>query len=214
MIFCFIAGGVALILGVFFLIRTYKTGSTETKVSMVCFGLGVIGILEGIAINIDSTLLMCLAPAIAIIGGPLLQIALLGIVSYLIEIIIKAQEKDGKGLLRFILRSIIVVIVLVAIIAFIVIMVQECDSNSNQTKYNFDEVDMKIIAKDEVKKELKAPSTAEFSNISATENNGVWTITGYVDAENSFGAMIRNKFKVIIEDNGKPYYTVLSVVIY
>lgn len=115
MIFCFIAGGVALILGVFFLIRTYKTGSTETKVSMVCFGLGVIGILEGIAINIDSTLLMCLAPAIAIIGGPLLQIALLGIVSYLIEIIIKAQEKDGKKVIKIIVITLIVIALLVAI---------------------------------------------------------------------------------------------------
>ncbi|WP_289088255.1 hypothetical protein [uncultured Veillonella sp.] len=44
---------------------------------------------------------------------------------------------------------------------------------------------------------LKAPKTADFCNSSDYEfsiNNGIGTITGYVDAQNSFGAMIRSYF--------------------
>lgn len=38
---------------------------------------------------------------------------------------------------------------------------------------------------------LKAPATAEFSNL-ATSGSGIrWTVTGSVDAENSFGAKLR-----------------------
>lgn len=42
-----------------------------------------------------------------------------------------------------------------------------------------------------VKDELKAPATAKFSGGGATGSDGDWTITGAVDAENSFGALIR-----------------------
>lgn len=42
-----------------------------------------------------------------------------------------------------------------------------------------------------VKDGLKAPATAKFSGNGATGSDGNWTITGTVDAENSFGALIR-----------------------
>lgn len=50
-----------------------------------------------------------------------------------------------------------------------------------------------------VKDNLKAPSTAVFDT-DAT-GNGVWTVTGTVDSENSFGAMLQADFQctVIIE---------------
>ncbi|NYE19451.1 hypothetical protein [Microbacterium immunditiarum] len=50
-----------------------------------------------------------------------------------------------------------------------------------------------------VKEQLRAPSTATF-DLDAT-GSGTWTVTGTVDAENGFGAMIRNDVQctVIIE---------------
>jgi hypothetical protein len=52
-------------------------------------------------------------------------------------------------------------------------------------------------AKMAVKSDLKAPSSAKFSSTSATENDdGSWTVRGYVDAQNSFGTMVRNSFIV------------------
>jgi len=52
---------------------------------------------------------------------------------------------------------------------------------------------------DLVQAELKAPSTAKFD--STATGFGEWTVTGTVDSENSFGAMLRSEYQctVIIE---------------
>lgn len=43
-----------------------------------------------------------------------------------------------------------------------------------------------------VEKLLKAPSTAQFD--SSATGSGTWTVTGTVDAENSFGATVRSSY--------------------
>lgn len=45
-----------------------------------------------------------------------------------------------------------------------------------------------------VKDRLKSPSTAKFSETSAAEVGGTWTVRGAVDSENGFGAKIRNTY--------------------
>ena len=70
-----------------------------------------------------------------------------------------------------------------------------------------DSIDARTWAKIYVQNSLKAPKTAEFQNVldfavaPATDKNGkplkdVWEVSGYVDAQNSFGAMLRNKFYI------------------
>ena len=65
-----------------------------------------------------------------------------------------------------------------------------------------------VMSHEFVKKRLKSPSTAEFPSITSS---GVFTsylgdcvhmITGYVDAQNSFGAVIRNEYSVKVRYNG------------
>jgi hypothetical protein len=51
-------------------------------------------------------------------------------------------------------------------------------------------------------KKLKAPSTAEFSGTTAT-GGGPWTVTGQVDSQNSFGAMIRSPFGCTVTITGE-----------
>ena len=65
-------------------------------------------------------------------------------------------------------------------------------------------------AKSYVKSELKSPSEAVFcsyydATITYDKNTGVYTIKGYVDAPNSFGATIRTKFTVNLELTGDYY---------
>lgn len=50
-----------------------------------------------------------------------------------------------------------------------------------------------------IEERLKSPSTASFD--SSATGSGTWTVTGTVDAENSFGATVRSSFEcsVIIE---------------
>ena len=42
-----------------------------------------------------------------------------------------------------------------------------------------------------VEEQLKAPATAEFGDKTAVHGNERYTVTGYVDADNSFGATLR-----------------------
>ena len=59
---------------------------------------------------------------------------------------------------------------------------------------------------DWVKDQLKAPSTADFANESGyTSDTGPWTIMGSVDAENSFGARIRNSYACEVRLDGDYY---------
>jgi hypothetical protein len=45
-----------------------------------------------------------------------------------------------------------------------------------------------------VRDRLRAPSTAEFSDVSSTGGENTFTVRGQVDAENAFGAPLRNRF--------------------
>lgn len=64
------------------------------------------------------------------------------------------------------------------------------------------------LATESVKNSLKSPSTAEFpfsynsSGVSITKTGEIYTVKGWVDAQNSFGAMIRNDFIVKMKKNG------------
>jgi hypothetical protein len=53
-------------------------------------------------------------------------------------------------------------------------------------------------AKNIVKAHLKSPSSAKFeaSTVRATQKGCDWTVTGEVDAQNSFGASLRSTFRV------------------
>jgi hypothetical protein len=49
---------------------------------------------------------------------------------------------------------------------------------------------------------LKAPATAKYTNASVTTSLGTYTVTGSVDAQNSFGAQIRSNFICIMHSDG------------
>lgn len=60
-------------------------------------------------------------------------------------------------------------------------------------------------AKNFIIKSLKAPSTAKFPNyneIQYAKKNGIWIVSTYVDAQNSFGAMVRTSYLLEIENQG------------
>jgi len=64
-------------------------------------------------------------------------------------------------------------------------------------------------AKDEMRKNLKSPSTAKFANEFDKESkyrinsDGSIYIQSYVDAQNSFGSQIRTNYSCTIDSNGK-----------
>lgn len=88
------------------------------------------------------------------------------------------------------------------------------ESKSNYSSSSSKETDAKICAVKAVEDTLKAPSTAEFCSYSEMEATNLggneWKITGYVDAENSFGAMLREYWTVrlTLTDSGFTDYSV------
>jgi hypothetical protein len=71
--------------------------------------------------------------------------------------------------------------------------------SSNSSKTSTDAI---VAAENFVKDNLKAPSTAKFSNEEAKQDNaGNWTVSGLVDSQNSFGAMLRSSFILRLDKN-------------
>ena len=73
------------------------------------------------------------------------------------------------------------------------------------------EEDVWYMAVGIVSDQLKAPSTAQFCRRhqgTITQDGDTWTIKGYVDAENSFGATLRNNFTVVITFTSETKYTI------
>ena len=88
---------------------------------------------------------------------------------------------------------------------------------------NPNETDSLIIAIAEqfVKSALKSPSSAKFpwdyNEYKISKSNGNWVVSGYVDASNSFGAVIRSRFDVCFTlewINGKDHSTEVYTLIY
>lgn len=62
--------------------------------------------------------------------------------------------------------------------------------------------DAALICKQIVEDRLKAPSTADFSDIRYAGESPRWTVTGTVDAENSFGAKLRMNWTCVVRLDG------------
>jgi hypothetical protein len=77
----------------------------------------------------------------------------------------------------------------------------DAPSRSNAASRSPDRSDACFMSQKFVKQDLKAPSTAEFplwneTNCQVSRRKRIWVVNSYVDAQNSFGAMIRSNYAV------------------
>ncbi len=109
----------------------------------------------------------------------------------------------------------------VAIIIVIIIIAAITSSGSKSgsgggkdtDSYGHDKFDAMVIAEKAVKNQLKSPSSAKFCSTSAatiTHSGNTWTVSGWVEAQNSFGATLRNNFRVRFTFNSQSNYTIES----
>ena len=85
------------------------------------------------------------------------------------------------------------------------------ESQSDTDKFGHDWAIALTIAEDVVEQKLKSPATANFSSKNETDisvRGNSWTVTGWVDAQNSFGATIRTEYSVKITFTSKDRYTI------
>ena len=89
--------------------------------------------------------------------------------------------------------------------------IREMKSGNGKDYHGHDKYDAMEVAKAVVKEHLKSPSTAKFcstTNASFSCDGYSWTVSGWVDAQNSFGAIIRNSFTVKFTCTDDYKYTV------
>lgn len=74
-----------------------------------------------------------------------------------------------------------------------------------------------VMMQDFVKRGLKAPSTAKFPWMGdsqvmvARSKDQTYTVYGYVDAQNSFGAMLRKEYTGVVKQVGEDQWELVSL---
>ena len=84
-------------------------------------------------------------------------------------------------------------------------------SSTIMDEYGHDKYDAIAIAEKTVKSQLKSPTSAKFNKVSeytVSLTGNTWTVRGYVDAQNSLGATIRNDFLVILTFSSSSAYEI------
>lgn len=82
--------------------------------------------------------------------------------------------------------------------------------------YGHDRFDAIVIARKIVSDKLQSPSTAKFcgnSDYTVKCSGNAWTVSGYVDAQNGFGAELRSQFTVGFTFSSSDQYTIVSCII-
>jgi hypothetical protein len=108
----------------------------------------------------------------------------------------KQSQADGCIPILFVLAIVFVI--------FIVFVAK----NDSSTPRPMDSGVVYYTSTDIVKKFLKAPTTTKFAEPEGKEagafcrSNNAWHVWGYVDSQNSFGAMIRDNWSMEAEVNG------------
>lgn len=95
------------------------------------------------------------------------------------------------------------------VLFFGVILISELFRSSTPYQLNSDKIGALVASEQAVRNLLKAPSTAKFPSTSEAsityDSDGGFVISSYVDAQDSFGAMIRTRYvcriKEITRDN-------------
>lgn len=99
-------------------------------------------------------------------------------------------------------------------LALYILMLIGCGQSSEQKQATL-ELDAKWECKNAAESMLKAPSTATFQpflNFGMKQvDGGYYSVNGYVDSQNSFGAMIRSRFVCVLESSESGQISLLEV---
>lgn len=103
--------------------------------------------------------------------------------------------------------------IITGVIVAAVLTLAGCGSSeSDKAKNGGDEAEAQVVCRDFVRDMLKSPSSADFSDEDASNVGGkMWQVTGSVDSENSFGAMIRNTYTCKVRWTGGDRYELVNL---
>jgi len=119
------------------------------------------------------------------------------------------QKKTGKWRL-------VVGLGIIVFIAFFIAILGSLGGSKGEKTQPIDRKTISIaFAEEIIKGILKAPSTAKFVDVEAYElsnEKDVWAVNGYVDSQNSFGAMMQSQWEVQLDYRDGKGGTVKSIL--
>lgn len=123
-------------------------------------------------------------------------------------------EDDGRS--ERIGRRIGIAVFAVAMAALVWVAVQGPEEPKSPAEYEPSAADAERMCREDVAGKLKAPSTATFGDVRSTISDDFdpdrWTVTGWVDAENSFGATIRSEWTCQATHRGGGRWRTLATI--
>ena len=123
----------------------------------------------------------------------------------------KTKKSGGCG------STILFFIFLIIVVYIIDLATRDNSKTSNEKRTYISELEAKIVAEGQIETVLKSPSTADFSGIGDTKFTPIkdgYTVRGYVDSQNSFGATLRSNYSIDIwvdQSSGKIMYKNLKI---
>jgi hypothetical protein len=84
--------------------------------------------------------------------------------------------------------------VIIVIVIIFVIAGAMGGSDSSSDDHDIQQSTAKDVCHDAVKAQLRSPATADFGGEEVTQEGSHINVTGYVDSENGFGALLRSDF--------------------
>lgn len=103
------------------------------------------------------------------------------------------------------------VLVLVGVFAIIAAVAPRKDKHVDPVTGDAS-ADAETMCQSFVRKQLKAPATAKFPKADSTKKDGAtYTVAGGVDAENSFGALVRTPFTCVVHADGGTKWTLVNL---
>lgn len=96
--------------------------------------------------------------------------------------------------------------------AILLVPLVGCSTSDGPEKDEGDEYSAQYICEEFVKDRLKSPATADFSDEDRSRSGPrTWVVSGSVDSENGFGAMIRNTFTCKVRYTGDDNWRLVSL---
>ena len=179
--FCLIIGSICVVLGGL-LIPFHKKVKAEKFHAYAFLVLGVLVLIAPFVLGLGS--FSDLGIPLEVLLSALFFLLLLVAIPVMIYLFKDGNKKGG------IIFAIVTAVLVVGLIAAIAL----------SPKPDTGMTDAIVFAENAVEERLKSPSTAEFSPPDETNvekvDDDTYIVTGWVDAQNSFGATIRNYYEV------------------
>ena len=175
--------------------------------------------------NIFGTILVIIGFLLSIIGGIYAQKEsafiplIIGLILFGLGIVLASYQKKTKISFSAFLVVILIISSIVGKFTPSELERREQEiANADKWKEQDNGTMAFVMANQRIKEQLKSPSTAKFPSITTkgvavVKQEFTYTVTGYVDSQNSFGAVVRTRYQVIIEQVSKDDWRVKDISI-